>query len=333
MSNSPIVHMLTTFDGVIPITIAFIALAGMLLIVRITNLPILQLINKFIRWVGHLFSKAVDSQERSYRRDIAIGKLDEQRKTVKLYRFLNDLIIDLGWIQTGITPFELLWIVIFIVFVVATIICKLLFDSMLMTLVMTPIAVVGTFCVMYTKANIAHDERIESVIEAENIICNNIKVGVVVAVRDSLTSIPKSVRPYFKDFLDNVENENYHIKTALQELNGKLGGIADDFIKKCIVFETEEEHGIAGMFSDIVEMNNITSEMRQSMKRKFEEVKNQFIIGATMIFGFLAGVLVIYPDIRTWYFTSLIGRVLLSLDLLALIGEFVFITWLRAQEL
>lgn len=46
-----------------------------------------------------------------------------------------------------------------------------------------PILVVGVFCVLYTKANVAHDARIEAVYEAENIICNNIQLGVVPAVR------------------------------------------------------------------------------------------------------------------------------------------------------
>ena len=158
-------------------------------------------------------------------------------------------------------------------------------------------------------------------------------VGVVVAIRDSLNVIPKEVRPYFKDFVDNIEQKNYHIRTALLELNANLGSIADDFIKKCIVFEMEEERGISGMFQDIVEVNNIRMEMRTEMKRRFEEVKTDFIVGASMIFVFMAGVLAIYPDVRNWYFTTGTGQVLIALDILIIIMEFVFITFLRAKEL
>jgi hypothetical protein len=202
-----------------------------------------------------------------------------------------------------------------------------------MVIIMGPIVLVGVFCVMYTRANVAHDTRIEAVIEAENIICNNIKVGVVVAVRDSLDVLPKTVRQDFKDFVDNMEQKNYHIKTALLELNAKLGSVADDFIKKCIVFELEEEHGIAGMFQDIVEINNINMEMRTTMKRKFEEVKTEFIIGAAMIFVFLIGVLAIFPNVRDFYFHNGLGQVIIAADVLLLIIEFVYITYLRAQEL
>jgi len=209
----------------------------------------------------------------------------------------------------------------------------MLLGTFLIAIIMYPIALAGVFCVLYTRANIAHDTRIENVIEAENIICNNIKVGVLVAVRESLDVIPKELRPTFKDFVDNVEQKNYHIRTALLELNRNLGSVADDFIKKCIVFEMEEEHGIAGMFNDIVEINNINLEMRTEMKREFEQVKYEFKIGAGMIFAFLAGVLFIFPDVRNWYLTTWMGQGVLAIDALLLILEYVYLTYLRAKEL
>jgi hypothetical protein len=301
--------------------------------VRISNLPIIQLLHKFVKFVAKIFAKAINKKEEAYHRDIEIGKINQKRTKVKLYRFLSDLIIDLDLLKSGITPYELLTLTCILVVIVTGIVCKMLFGSFFMTILMAPVAIVGTFCVMYTRANIAHDTRIESVIEAENIICNNITVGVVVAVRESLDVIPKTVRQDFKNFLDNVEQKNYHIKTALLELNAHLGGIADDFIKKCIVFEMEEEHGIAGMFQDIVEINNIKMELRTEMKRKFEEVKWDFIVGAGMIFAFLCGVLIIYPTVRDFYFKTAIGQLIIAVDALLLIIEFVYITYLRAKEL
>ena len=74
-------------------------------------------------------------------------------------------------------------------------------------------------------------------------------------------------------------------------------------------------------------------ELRTEMKRRFEEVKNEFIMGAGMIFLFLAGVLYVYPDIRHFYFDLPIGQIILALDMLLLVAEFVYITYLRAQEL
>lgn len=333
MFSNSIFSALGTNGGATSAAIFMIVITCLILIIRITNLPLLQLVLKVSKFIVGIFGKFINKQEETYHRDLAIGKIDEKRKSYKLYNFLNDLIIDLGMIKTGITPYELLTVTCLLTFFITAILCKIIFGSWLMTIVMFPVIIIGVFCVMYTKANLAHDQRIENVIEAENIICNNIKIGVLAAVRDSLDVIPKEIRPEFKDFIDNIEQQNYHIKTALLELNAHLGSVADDFIKKCIVFEMEEEHGIAGMFADIVEINNINLEMRTEMKRQFEEVKSQFKIGATMIFAFLAGVLFIYPDVREFYFSTWVGQLVIALDVLVLIIEYVYITYLRAQEL
>ena len=333
MFGNSIFSSLGTNGGATSAAIFMIVLLSILLLIKISNLPFFKLILSFINFLLSIFGKFINKQEENYHRDLAIGKIDEKRKTYKLYNFLNELIIDLGLIRTGVTPYELLFIVCTLTFIATAILCKIVFGSFLMTIVMFPVVIIGVFCVMYTKANLAHDQRIENVIEAENIICNNIKVGVVVAVRDSLDVLPKEIRPDFKDFIDNIEQQNYHIKTALLELNAHLGSVADDFIKKCIVFEMEEEHGIAGMFQDIVEINNINLEMRTEMKRKFEEVKSEFKIGATMIFAFLGGVLAIFPNVREFYFSTWVGQLITAIDVLLLILEYVYITYLRAQEL
>lgn len=313
-------------------TVCLVALA-FLVIVRITHLKPIQLIHKLIQLLSKIFAKTVNKKERAYHRDVEIGKITEKMVSHKLYRFLSELIIDLQMKESGITPYELLYITLGLVAIVTVIMTKVLFNSFLVAIAFFPIVAIGVFCVMYTRANVAHDTRIENVMEAENIICNNIKGGVLVAVRESLDVIPAGVRQDFKDFVDNVEQKNYHIKTALLELNIQLGSIADDFIKKCIVFEMEEEHGIAGMFADIVEMNGIKSECRILAKRRFEEVKTEFNIGATMIFVFLGGVLAIYPTVRHFYFTNFFGHLILALDILLLISEYVFLTYLRAKEL
>lgn len=291
------------------------------------------LVQKLAGFVFRHSAKFINNSEARYHRDYEVGKINEAKTKVKLYKFLNELVIDLEIREYGITPYELLFLVTVATFLVQLVFCIAVFGSWIMTIPIFPILEVGVFCVLYTKANVAHDARIEAVYEAENIICNNIQLGVVPAVRSSIDMMPREVREEFVEFLDNVESKNYHIKTALQVLNTQLGSVSDDFIKKCIVYETEEEHGISGMFKDIVQMNNIKLEMRTEMKRQFEKVTSDFIISALMIFVFLAGVLAIYPNVREFYFTNGIGRLIIALDLLLLIIEYVFITWLRAREL
>lgn len=328
-----LIMSLGTMEAAVNVSIVgFICIAGFIL-VRFLNVSLLDIFLTIVRKIVSLSGKTINNQEQKYHRDITIGKINEKTKRVQIYRFLNDLIIDLNLKKRGATPYEFLAFVLVSSFVISISFCKLIFNSFFMGFVMFPILFIGMMCTLYTKANMEHDLRIEAVIESENIISNNIKDGVVVAVRNSLELMPAKVRGEYRDFLDNIEHKNLHVRTALLELNNNLGSISDDFIKKCIVFEMEEEHGIAGMFRDVVEINNIKTEMRIEMKRKFEEISTQFIIGAMMIFVFLGGVIAIYEDIRNFYFTTTPGRIILAVDILIMILEFVYITYLKAKEL
>lgn len=328
-----IFSFLGTTEGVVTAAVIGIIILTIMLVMIITGNNPFQLVTKVLKIILNLFSKFINRKETRYHRDLAIGKINDKCRRVKIYRFLNDLIIDLDLKQRGATPYEFLFIVGILTAVGDILVCKLLFGTLVLAVVLFPIILCGVICLLYTRANLAHDRRIEAIIEAENIICNNISNGVLVAVKGNIHVIPTEVREEFKDFIDNVESKNFHIRTALQELNNNLGSTADDFIKKCIMFETEEEHGIVGVFRDVVEVNNIRMEMRIEMKRRFEEVKESFIIGASMILVFLIGVIAIFEDVRAFYFNTLLGNIIIALDALVLIAEFVYITYLRAQNL
>lgn len=304
-----------------------------IIVVKILNIDILALLTTITKTLISKIGKLINKREKRYHRDTVIGKLTEKRMQVKIYRFLNDIIIDLGLKKKGATPYEFLFIVVVISIITSIIGCKLIFNNILMAIIITPIAFAGIMCGLYTKANITHDARIEAIIEAENIISNNIKDGVVVAVRNTIDMMPNLVRAEFEDFLDNVTIKNYHIRTALLELSNNLGSTADDFIKKCIVFELEEEHGLIGIFKDVVEVNNIKTEMRIDMKQKLEQETATIIVVAIMIFTFLGGIMAAFEVVRNFYLHNPIGQIIIAIDLLILVGIFVYLTYIRASEI
>lgn len=318
-------------NGVVTVAILAIislALYIMIFILHIRVTDILQkLFGRTIKGIG----KGIKKKEDKFSRDYEIGLITKKRLKYKSYQLLNDLTIDLGLKLQGVTPYEFLFIILTISLMLSLSFGILIFSSLALGVFAFPIVASGVLCAAYTKANIAHDARIEAVIEAENIISNNINEGVIVAVKQTIDSLPKEVRTEFKDFLNNIEDNTY-IVTALLDLNNKLGTISDDFIQKCIKLMTDEEHGTSGIFQDVIELNNIKSQLRLTMKKSFEVVVTDFIVSTVMILVFLLGVIVIYPVVRTFYFTTLFGQLLILFDILILIGEFVYITLLRAQD-
>lgn len=319
--------------GAVTLAIAFIVISSTIMIMYITQLPVIVLIARACKFLLKGVYRHIDKSESKYKREREIGKINSKNKRVKLYRFMSELVVDLGLSDYRIRPYELLTITTILCTLLGIVVSRVLFGVFWMSIIIVPMTIVTTFCVMYTKANIAHDERIEAVLEAENIISNNIKNGVRAAVRENLTVIPKQVRPDFEDFLDNIEYKKYHIRTALLELNNRLGSIADDFIKKCISFELDERAGEIGVFNDVVVINNIKMEMRRDEKRKFSKAIREFKIGASMIVLFLALLLIIYPSIRRMYFSTIIGKFIILVDIILVIAEYIYVTYLKAKEI
>lgn len=304
----------------------FIYIAVFILEIRVSDLA-KKLSKGSIRFTG----KMIKRQEDKFSREYEIGLVSDKKFKYKTYKFFDEMTIDLGLKLQGVSPYELLFLIILASLIGSMAFGIIVFGSVLLGVLAFPIMTLGAICGCYTKANLARDARIEAVYEAENIISNNIKGGVRQAVEASFDALPKEVKNEFRDFLNNIDDMMY-ISVALLDLNNKLGTVADDFIQKCIKFELEEEHGTAGIFQDVVEINNMKSQLRLKMKKSFEEVVTEFIIASCMIVVFLLGVMMIYPFVREFYLTNTIGQIILLIDVLIFILEFVFITYLRAQE-
>lgn len=331
MELQNLINRLSNMNGAVDITIFCIIVTFLLIVIN--NISIKpkdnasKITHKSLTYIG----RKVRSSEQNYHRNVEIGQFKKSSKRVKFYQLLNDLTIDLGLKTKGTTPYELLFFILAFSAILTMMASLIVFSSLLIGFFAYPIVVVGVICTLYTKGNIAHENRINATIEAENIICNNIESGVKVAVRNSITSFPKEVQPEFQDFLHELDDSTF-ITTALLNLNDKLGSAADKFISKCIKFELYEEHGTAGTFKDIVEMNTYKTQTRIKMARAFEQVMTEFKICAGMIIVFLVGVMAVYPFVRNFYLTTGIGQFILLCDLLLFIIEFVIITYLRAQD-
>lgn len=330
--ESSIFRIAFTLKGASVLAVTAIVIVAAYIMSSYLNIKVMVMIHRFIRGLLKKAGRIIGKRDEAYHRDIEIGRLNEKQKKVKIYRFLSDLIIDLGLVSSGITPYELVTFIVIGSFLITVILSSTIFVTGFIAIPLYPVVITMVVCMLYTKANVAHDRRIEAVITSENIICNNIKEGVISAIEMNIDMIPVEVRPYFKECVDNVKIENYHTRTALLKLNLKLGAIADEFIKKCITFELEEEHESAGMFNDIVELNNARTEKRIEIKRELEQEVTIIKINGAMIFSFLIGVIAIFQYVRDLYFNTVIGNIVIMLDLLLLLIMYVVCTVIRATE-
>ncbi|MCI3920618.1 hypothetical protein MO973_10275 [Paenibacillus sp. TRM 82003] len=141
-----------------------------------------------------------------------------------------------------------------------------------------------TYFVMQSKAIKA--ERLENIMDAEDIICPLARDGVLIAIKKVLDNeeyISPNIRPYFQQFVDNCDNNGYSFRQAMQLLNRQLGPKFDNFAKKAVVFEYNERKGMADIFLDIVDENAVLREINGRKERIFRKMNRDFLMKTAII--------------------------------------------------
>jgi len=165
-----------------------------------------------------------------------------------------------------------------------------------------------TYFVMQSKAIKA--EKLEHIMDAEDIICPLAREGVLVAIKKVMESdeyIQPTIRPYFQQFIDNCENNGYSFKQAILLLNRQLGPKFDNFTKKAIVFEYNERKGMADIFLDIVDENAVLRAINARKDRIFRKMNRDFLLKTAMILLFFLYALSV-PEFKQFMLISDIGK-------------------------
>ncbi|GHU55494.1 hypothetical protein AGMMS49975_17360 [Clostridia bacterium] len=299
------------------------------------NRSILDDLLRIFSFLGKLAGRAINNREIHYHRSLEIGKLHSRMKRVHLYRLLNDLVIDLGLRRKGATPYSFVFMAAAGTLVVSIVASKIIFNNITFGLAFSPLTLSFVIASFYTRANVKHDLRIEAVLESENIISNSLsaKGGIKSAVKKNLEVFPEIVKEDFLDFVDNIDNKNYSIQEALKELSLALGGVSEEFIDKCLVFEEKETKGMADMFQDIVKTNTEKMILRAEAKRQFENVRMQIVIINFAVILFLIFFMVSSSNVRQFFLHTAWGQWCLAFDIFVSMGIFVYLTYLRAREI
>lgn len=167
-----------------------------------------------------------------------------------------------------------------------------------------------TFFVMQSKSIKA--ERLEQIMDAEDIICPLARDGVLFAIKKVMSTeeyIRPGLRPYFQQFIDNCENNGYSFKQAILLLNRQLGPKFDNFTKKAIIFEYNERKGMADIFLDIVDENAVLREINARKDRIFRKMNRDFLLKTLIILLFFFYALSVH-DFRAFMLGTTAGKVI-----------------------
>lgn len=220
---------------------------------------------------------------------------------------VESAIIDFGWPLT-LESFTSALAVAFVFMVFAVFLFMQSFTLSVAITVSIFIVIITAF-IMQSK-NIKA-ERLENIMDAEDLICPLAHEGVFTAIKKALDgggeSINENIRPHFIQFVNNCENNGYSFRQAMEILNKQLGPKFDNFAKKAIVFEYNERKGMADIFLDVVDDNAILREINRKKNKAFRKMNRDFMLKTLIILLFFLYALTV-PEFKSFMIDKSAGK-------------------------
>lgn len=173
-----------------------------------------------------------------------------------------------------------------LLFIVMTLVLVLFSKSITVAVTLTISLLIALLTYLVMQAKTVNAQRLEWIMDAEDLICPLAGEGVLNAIKKVMESsehIDRHIRPYFQQFIDNCDNNGYSFRQAMELLNRQLGPKFSNFAKKAVVFEYNERKGMSDIFLDIVDENAVLREMNNRKDRIFRKMNRDFLLKTTMI--------------------------------------------------
>lgn len=195
-------------------------------------------------------------------------------------------------------------------FAIVVLVIVLFMKNVTLSVVIAVSVFIGLFTAFVMASKSVSAEKMESIMDAEDIICPLAKEGVLNAIKKVMENedyIKDNIRPYFKQFVSNCEDNGYSFRQAITLLNKQLGHKFDNFAKKAITFEYNERKGMADIFLDIVDENAVLREMNAKKERIFRKMNRDFLLKTVIIILFFCYSLTV-PEFKAFMIESDAGK-------------------------
>lgn len=243
--------------------------------------------------------------ERVKREKIVIRK---ENVIAKYNRLVEGIIIDFNMPLT----LESFTSLLCIFFAITVLLIVLFMQNITLSVVMAVSIFIGILTLFVMQSKAIKAQRLEDVMDAEDIICPLAREGVFVAIKKVLEGeeyLNPNVRPYFQQFVYNCENNGYSFRQAITLLNKQLGPKFDNFTKKAITFEYNERKGMADVFLDIVDENAVLREINLRKDRIFRKMNRDFLMKTALITGFFLYALSV-PEFKEFMINNDLGKLI-----------------------
>lgn len=248
----------------------------------------------------------------------------------KYNQFLNELRIDLEMFShVNLTFFK---IILYSITGFITFLCISILGSWYLV-ILFPLIFIAILSILLSISLSAKQRRIIDVIDTENLLSIEMRRGFNNVVRDNLNRIPVSIRQYYLEYLTNTEQFNYNSEDALRILKLSLGKVSYNFLDKVNIEMNYREEGTIEGFKDIVELNNIRKLARNELNKTIRNIFSQFMGALILTSGLLLLEILMIKAVRWFYFRFIAGQILLIINIIIILGFYLRINMMKADEL
>ena len=279
------------------------------------NLKLLAFITRTAQKIEQLFVRIFGKFAKNANKTMYRAATINNNKTIsRVYNYLDSMLTDLDLHRDGVTVFGLLFF-LSVISLLFTVILSTLFNLGALSI----LAFLAVFYVVFTMfklvvgSQIAHREAL--IMDAIDLLVADIRDGVYNAiVRYKDNGINPEIAGYFHEFVNNITQNGWTFQQAMQELNVSLGTTFTDFATKAMIYEANQDEDTLEIFSATVDMNANKRMLREENDQIFAQVRLTFVLCLVLIVGSAVLFCLLDQAVAAVFVHSMIGRVLIVID-------------------
>lgn len=297
------------------------------------NVKVLEMLGKLGIWINsHLASRVGKHVRVANKKFKRAAELDVNSFWYLIYRYFDEIIVNTGLHRNGVSVAGLIFFICF-ASVICTLIAMFMFNLNFLA-IPAFVIFVFLFVVLFRYVSLSRVEKNEEVImDAIDLLVSDVKAGIFNGMIKYQDSFHESIRPFFLECIDNVQNKGYSFASAMEILADELGYSFSDFAAKAIYYEANRQEGTEGIFGAIIELNRQRRILRRENAEEFNSIKMGLTVSFIAIGIFAVFTILTEPMIADVLLNSIFGRLMLIADIALIALVFARLTSIRAQML
>lgn len=295
------------------------------------NHKIMTMLGVYRKRSESIFYRVLGKRIKKWNEDIErITSIKKDTLTYRINAYFKEIIVNLDMGKDNVTPIGLITFIVSVSFSFAFIFAVWSGEVLLS---IPAFAAIFYFIVVIFRfmSLMAYEKKEAEIMDTEDLLAMDVKGGVYNAILRYRKSFHPNMKPYFEEFIDNIQHKGYSFREAMLVLNDRLGQNFTDFAQKAILYEEKADKDMDDIFSSIVEINRYRRTLRYENNKKFNQLRLEFILSMCVIGGYVIFSMISDPFLANFFKNTLFGKLLLLGDIVIITAVLAYLSSIKAK--